>query len=1820
MAITGLLISCGGDKGSKKTKSTAAYSEFVEGYTSGVISKNEEILILLSQEMDVQPNQAVEGKVFSFEPAIAGSAVWRDKSSIVFTPEQSLTPGQSYEAKVFLKEIFENPPKDNVFEFGFAVIKSNYEVIIEGLEVAGEDQDAKITGYVETADDEDLEKIKKILQASQGSSDLPITWTSGESSRKFIFSIENVERKDDRSEVKVSWKGSPIGVATSGEQKYVVPGKNEFSVASSRLNQAGENYISITFSHLIDKNQSLKGFIKLGDDVPRYTIDKNELKLYPSKIIYGEVEVRIFKNIRSVKGKTLQEDFVTTIQMPTSKPEIRLASKKGTILPNSDQLVLPFEAVGLKAVKVTVIQIFESNVLQYLQTNDLGGTRYLQRVARPVQTKEVNLLETGVTNLNKWNRFTLELSEMFKIQPGALYQVDISFTKKHSLFACPDTEDDVVQQNWDEEQEESSWDSYENYYYEYDWNERDNPCHSMYYRQRRNVKKILLASNIGLVAKRSEFGALHVFANDILTTTPLDGVEIIAYDYQQQEIGKATTGSNGMAVLDVKRKPYMIKAKHMKDYNYMKVDDGSALSLSNFNTAGKTIKKGIKGFIYGERGVWRPGDDIFLTFILEDKDSRLPDNYPVILEFKNPEGQIVTRKTKTESVSGMYAFKLSTNQEDPTGLWQVKVKAGGSEFNKEIKVETVKPNRLKIDLDFDTDRLTGGSQKIYADLTVKWLHGAVAKNLEAEYDVLLAPTKTTFKEYPNLIFDDDSKSFYAERQEAFSVRLNENGYANVGVNIDVNDNAPGALNAIFTGKVYEEGGNFSVDKLVIPYYPYASYVGLKAPEGDRRKMLLTDKDHSIRIVSVDSDGKPVSKQNLEVELFKLEWRWWWNSSYNDISNYIGRNYRSPLQKAKVNTVNGEGTWAVQVKYPEWGRYYVRVTDPESGHSAGQVIYFDWPGWAGKGKKNMGGVNMLTFDIDKGSYQVGDKAKVTLPAAEGGRALVSLETSNKIINCKWAETGAGPTEVTFDVTEDMTPNLYVHVTLMQPHGQTANDLPIRMYGIENVSVINPATTLEPQLKMPDVLSPEEKFNVKVTESNGKPMAYTIAMVDEGLLDLTRYKTPDPWNNFYAREALGIKTWDIYDDVVGAYSGRLERMLSIGGDGDLAAPKAQKANRFKPVVEYLGPFYLDAGDEAVHEIQMPQYVGSVKTMLVAGYNGAYGKTDKATPVKQSVMVLATLPRVAGPTEIMDLPVTVFNSDTKTAKVKVSVKATDKLKLVGGSTKEITVEGEGEKVIYFKVQAAESLGIGRVAVSAKGPKSTAQFDIEMDVRASNPEFTEVSDKLISAGDQWSLNYSPIGLLGTNEGAIELSALPSLNLESRIRYLIRYPHGCVEQTTSSVFAQLYLGQLMDLTAETKTRISDNVTAAIERLQTFQNPSGGLSYWPGRGSDSEWGTNYAGHFLLEAKNKGYAVPGGMLTNWKKFQKRMANQWTKGKYRSSSLVQAYRLYTLALAGENVMGAMNRMKSMSDLPVVAKWRLALAYAVSGYEDPAKQIIEGLSQELDDYKYNPYTYGSRLRDRAMILETLAHLNMHEEGFTILKEIADKMGDKRKWMSTQTTAYSLIAVSKYSQGMDDGSQIQFEVKVNGETKDVTMGNYLAQLKLSTADAETGVVIQNTGSTPIYARMVKTGIPLSGKEEPSSKNIKMEVSYKDKNGRSVNPANLPHGTDFIAKVKVSHPGVREGYENLALTQIFPSGWEILNTRLDGTDSFNGGDEPDYTDIRDDRVMMYFDLNAGQTKNFEVQLNTSYKGKFYQPAVKVEAMYDDDIYAQNAGKWIEIK
>ncbi|MFP4016125.1 MAG: alpha-2-macroglobulin family protein, partial [Halanaerobiales bacterium] len=1085
--------------------------------------------------------------------------------------------------------------------------------------------------------------------------------------------------------------------------------------------------------------------------------------------------------------------------------------------------------------------------------------------------------------------------------------------------------------------------------------------------------------------------------------------------------------------------------------------------------------------------------------------------------------------------------------------------------------------------------------------------------------------------YSDFFFGNESMELESIESHFIKQSLDEDGQTEVSWERPEIDSVPSALGAVIECKVIQEGGRQVPASEFVPINVYDRYVGIKKIRGYAAEMGSKVK---FDVILVSGDGEYVPDQQLTYRIYKQRRYWWWH--YGSRARFM-KHYKSDEDTVLVREgeiTSREGVASIEHLLDDYGEMLIEVEDPASGHTA---AYFFRSRWWGSSDSDAS-PDIVTIKTDKELYYPGDEAEVHLNTPEKGSVLLTVEKSGEIIYQKWQDIEGHDTEIVVPITEEFLPNAYIYAAVFQPYEQTVNDLPIRMYGVLPITVEKPDARLNFEIEAPESIEPNTDFEVKINAN--KQAQFTIAVVDEGLLDITDFQTPDPLKYFFARERLDIRTYDNYSQIVGLDSGYIYNTFSVGGgiqkeDYREKQQQSDETERFKPVALFSGPVKTDENGEAVVSFSMPNYIGRVRVMVVGAAEGSYGNAEADIAVKSPLMILPTLPRVLGPEDRIKVPVTVFGLEDDLGEVKVSIETEGPVEVTGYNEKTLKFREISTKNIEFELSALRAIGASRIIIRAESSgvvsqqrdssvngenTYTAEKIVDLAVRSYNPYTYLQEDKAVMADSTEVFTVPEEGLRNSSNAQLTVSSRKSLNINTRLKWLIRYPYGCIEQTTSSAFPQLYLDELLGLSTERRHEIDDNINATIDRLRKFQLDNGGFSYWPYGDSVNYWGTNYAGHFLLEAKRKGYYVPEDMYNGWIKYQKERSQQNS-----SRMLTRAYRLYLLALAGEENLNAMNYMREskLDEMNNIAEFYLAAAYKYAGYDDVGTELMEGLDLKVDDYNEFSGSYGSSIRDKAIILEVLTLFEDYQRGLALYNNLADDLSSD-SWLSTQTTAYSLMAGSKYLASFDttvnqargyillpDNEQIDFKLEENIQT--IPLNCYGDDIK-----------VVNTSELPVFASLEWEGIPLHDTVETEDNNLFLTVNWYDEDGNKIDPSTLPQGTTFWGRFTIDKE-YRKDVDEIALVQILPSGWEIENVRLlesslpHWMDDYRLNHE-EYLDIRDDRIMWFFDLDRYSYKyDFVVKLNAVTVGDFYLPPTVVEAMYNNRFKATKAGRGISV-
>lgn len=1103
----------------------------------------------------------------------------------------------------------------------------------------------------------------------------------------------------------------------------------------------------------------------------------------------------------------------------------------------------------------------------------------------------------------------------------------------------------------------------------------------------------------------------------------------------------------------------------------------------------------------------------------------------------------------------------------------------------------------------------------------QWLTGPPASGMTAHVDAFLSLDPAPFSKYPDYKFS--AMNFTNTELRVFDGKLDNEGKAGFEMNLNPNKDVNNLSKLILKTTVMESGGNTSIDYLTSTYSPYDAYVGIQGPKDSwGEPVISTHGDSRFKLVTLDGSGKPVTNRDIEIVIYRAEWRWWWDGD-DDTYYYTSDVNLAPVKKLNVRTDNN-GNGAFTFNPGDWGRYFVKAV-LANGHQSGMFVYAGYP--EGTDEETLASMaTSLKVNAKSKEVSAGQPIELSFEGIPDGHALVTLESNKGIIQAKWYDVKQGLNRLNIPTDKTMSSSVYVFVTMIQPHGHTTNDLPIRQYGVVPIQIVNPEFKLEPMIALHDEIKPDEPVSLVVSENSGKPMQYTIDIVDEGLLSLTRFKTPNPYTYFNAKSALSIKTWDLFDEVIGAYGGRISGVFAIGGD--MASQKVQgapKANRFKPAIVHLGPFSLTKGQKAKHTFIINNYVGEVRAMVVACNQEAYGAAEKSVKVRKALMISTVLPRTLAPGDEFNLPVNVFANKPEIKNVQISFSDKNGILIPNGSkSANLTFDKIGDKLAYIPIKVSDKEGVSKINVTAASGNVKSVEEMEIQVSNPNPALTLSKDITLMAGKSGVFNSAAPGANGSNSATLTISAFMPIRLSERLNYLITYPYGCLEQTVSAAFPQLYLADIVSLNDEGKSRIRRNIIDAINKIALFQLSGGGFSYWPGSPNIDQYTTTYAGQFLLEAQRAGYVVNPELLNTWKNFQKKAAGAWSYkqadlGFYNDfNDVTQAYRLYSLALAGIPDFGALNQLKNYNKISSRSKWILASAYAQLGRGTVAKTLLTDAGQEVKSYSELGYTFGSDVRDQSFLLNTYLLLNDRVKADQVAKSLATKL-NSGNWYSTQSLATALKSLTFYIKKYPLAKDINASYTFNGKQINVNEKSTMITIDLGKVNNVNNLKVSNKGIGTLYYTLSHSGKPSGIDKSALSSNIQLDVRYLDRNNKPVNVARLTKGTEFTAEVRIKslYPD-REIINNMALSQIFPAGWEIVNDRLNlGVAQNHNG--IDYQDYRDDRVNSFFDLYTNQVTVVRIKLLAAYQGTFYLPPLTCAAMYNDQIKGRIPGQRVQV-
>jgi len=1769
--------------------------------TSGEIQRRDLIQVIFNQPM-VEEDQLNSSLIdaFSFSPKINGKAVWTSPQILIYQPVEPLPSRTVITGTLQMQKLDqrykEEKLEDLVFQFK-----------VMGREISGftgtvslkDRNDPAIVYYSGSLSFSEKTSLEVIQEATQirGDKEIALTWSQVDD-RNFQFSSGDILRTETEQQLSLQLRAKNLDLADDFTEGFTIYPIKKMSPTAFTSDESGKSpRIRINFSDELDIDQTLDGLIRVTPTVAFEAKKLGSTIILDGNFRFGETyTLTVMKGIGNRWGNKTESETSHEITFANIPPQLEFGAD-GIILPTSNQKKIQFYTTNLNRVHLEVKKVYTSHIGKFVQAAQLQSTKNRNRDFTDQYAGSVGVIVKSQTidlkaRKNEWILQEFDLSELFNTYDDGLFLVRVNFTPEDA--AVPIVGDLLP-----------------------------------HIQEKGQIYKPIFLSDLAITVKAAD-KQNRVFVTDIITGKPKSGVKVSLLDYSGESKLTGTTDRQGQAVFGTKQYFYYVMAESGNQATVLNRSE-MRWSSSGFDVGGVGgYGNGTKGFIYTERGVYRPGDSVHVSLMVKNADNTFPQDHPVSITVNDPQYNPIHEQTSVTGRDGLYVFGFKTAENASTGNYNININAGGSNFYQDLKIETVVAEQLKVQVKPTKRRLTRTDQTVVFEVNANYLFGAPAASLKAEVDIEIHPFTVNFPAYPTYSFTRADLEFKSITQQVMNGDLDQEGNLSSSWTIPALGTVPSALKAKLIAKVLDKTGQPNEGWNVVDIYPYDRYVGVSDPSG--YGYFKTNEEARFPVILLDLQGKKVSGRQLTYRIYRNDKMWWYQ--YDNRRTYQLK-YKEDSQTyfETEGTIDvQDGTGFVPFTPSNNGEYLVEINDGSSGHSS-SLFFSAYPyGSVPAGDLNEG---TLALKSDKSTYTSQETAKVKLPNPRHGNVLVTVEKGRQVLNWYWVDPAATRgDELILEIPLDksMLPNVYVTVSVIQPHDQTINDRPIRMFGIIPIMLEDPDTKIQFNLAVKETLAPNEPFEVRVSTANQKKAQFTIAVVDEGLLSLTQFPTPKPWNEFYKKVGLFVESFDVFSHVISANKADVFQTFSIGGADALDYRESQLdpvdgQRRFIPVSMFSGPISTDDQGRATVKFTMPNYNGAVRIMVVGTQEGSFGHAEKTATVKSDLIMQPGIPRVLKPGDEFLLPVALFRTNPKISNANFTLQTTGPLEILGNATAQVNFSQGDEADISFKVRVKEAAGAAQINLTGQAGNISVKTTTNIQVVPASPRIYDQSTQKLNKTAPLSLQVPAIGLSGTNTAQLTLSIFPDMDFDHRLKWLIGYPYGCLEQVTSAVFPQLYLKKMGYFPGSESAEIDKNINAGISQIQQFSLSEGGFSFWPGGFEESEWGTNYAVHFLVEAKKMGYSVPEYLYSSAIENLKSGARQ-----HRGKLTTRVNRAFILALAGGQPIAEMNLLleNELDKMDRMEKTMLATAYHLAGVENVRDQILSSSMALTKTYDPFAYDFGSVHRDDAILLYCATLMNSMDQAELLAKSLAATLSGK-EYLNTQSSGYMLLALGKYfdaagittsgsqiisgSVTLANGEKVEFNEK--GKVTLPIRGNFNQPIQ---------VTLSNTSAVEeVYASLSWSGVPLKDVRPAMQQNLSLEVSWHDESGKSINPGSLKQGTTFYGKFRARNTGPVSAVSEIALTQLLPSGWQIENTRLnntllpDWTNSLNLNKE-DYLDIRDDRAMWFFDLTGTEAKEFVLKINCVSAGDFWLPGTLLEAMYNNDYKAKTDGRKVHVE
>ncbi|MGZ5133626.1 MAG: alpha-2-macroglobulin family protein, partial [Flavitalea sp.] len=1732
-------------------------------------------------------NQWDSTQYIEFEPKIQGRFRWEHPDELVFSPSRPLPPATTFKAK--LKDDllqytdFDKLGKSEKLSF------STPELKLDNSNVTWMLQDDRSTTAVPQVDlyfnyPVNPASLKEKMKLEIAGNAVTYNVQSLSPDNKISVRVIGLKPEDKDLESKVILEkglvpeGGVNGIKANIESKVFIPSPFNLSindVSSEHNGASGTVFVRTSQQVTVD---NLASFVQFNPSV-KYSIEQTDDGFAITSENFDVTKTYLLtlnKGLRGRIGGVLREQYDNNVAFGELEPSITFGNNKAVYLSGKGNENIEMRITNVPKVKIIISKIYESNLLtvqrygyypQDLRDQTYEGDYYDDNNGGDISTGDVIFeKEIETRSLPKYGN-----SRLFK------FNVEDRLADFKGIYHIK------VRSS------EDYWIS---------------------------DSRFISKSDIGLIAKEGK-DKIFVFANSLKTTEAVNGVNLVLYGNNNQVLGMGSTNADGVAEIVYARRefkgfrPAMIIAKTAEDFNYLPFNN-TKVNTSRFEVGGKRSNStGLDAFIYAERDIYRPGEKVNFSAILRDQAWKSPGELPVKMKFLLPNGKELKTFRKNLNAEGSLADDIDISPSAITGNYTLELYTSNDVLlaTKNFNIEEFVPDRIKVTAKLDKPFLTAGQS---ANLSINAVNffgpPAAGRNYETEIQIRQKAFNPTKYQQYNFSLANQNSFFDKQVKEGTT---DANGNAIESYTVPETHMNMGVLQANFYATVFDETGRPVSRNVSTEIYTQEAFFGI-ADDGYWYYRL----NQTVRfpIIALDKNEKLINGIQASVRVIKHE--------YRTVLTRTGSYFRYESQQddkiisEQTIAINGENTaFSFVPRSP--GNYEIRVSIPGAATYVSKTFY-SYGSWGGNNSSfEVNNEGNIDIELDKFSYLAGENAKVLFKTPFSGRMLVTLE-NDKMISYQYINVDKRTASIDLKLSVEHLPNVFISATLIKPHDVSEIPLTVAL-GYRNIKV-------EEKNRKIDVVITSQKTvrsrtRQKVTVKASPNSFVTLAAVDNGVLQISDFKTPDPYNHFYANKALEVNGYNMYPLLFP----ELRTILSsTGGDGEASMNKRvnpMPAKRIKVVSYWSGIVKANGNGVAEFDFDIPQFSGQLRLMAVAYKGNTFGSGDATITVADPIVLSTALPRFLSPKDTVIVPVTITNTTSRASTATATLKVTAPLQVVGEREQSISLGPNSESKAEFRLVASPTVTVGKITIEVNGMGEKFVEETDISVRPSAPlQVLTGSGSIVNASSQKITIPTADFLPGSSSYQLVVSRSPALELGKQMRYLLQYPYGCTEQTISAAFPQLYYADLteqMQMRADGGSTANSNVMEAIRKIKLRQLYNGAITLWDGEGTEHWWSSIYAAHFLIEAQQAGFEVDRSLLDGILGYvNNRLRRKETimyyynqKQQKKIAPKEVAYSLYVLALAGKPNVSVMNYYKANpAVLSLDSKYLISVSYAIAGDKARYKELLPvSFSGEVSVAQTGGSLY-SDIRDEAISLNALIDVDADNPQIPLMaKHVADKL-KQRTWYNTQECSFSFLALGKLAKDANKAT-ISGDIKVNGKSVGKANGS---PLRLTAKElGGTNVEIVTKGSGRLYYYWQSEGISASGAYKEEDNFIKVRKKFFDRYGRTISGSTFRQNELVIIQATLENTYSSPVY-NIVISDLLPAGFEIENPRtkeIPGMDWIRDASVPTSIDVRDDRINLFVDLtNNRQTYYYAVRAVSP--GVFRMGPIGAEAMYNGEYHS----------